>query len=157
MREETDSTPVILGAKKTGRLIMIGVMLLALLMLLAGCAGVGRFSTSAPSQPGADNRLVGKWLGPMPGDAGKCGTSTALYIFHQNNDYSVSIDSQNCGNFTLYGVYEVKNNTIYFHQHKGPPGVTQKVDFTAEYRFEGPDALMLRDGATSPWLTYHRQ
>ena len=158
MREETDSTPVILGAKKTGRLIMIGVMLLALLMmLLAGCAGVGRFSRSAPSQPGADDRLVGKWLGPMPGNAGKCGTSNSEFVFQQNSDYSVANQSQDCGTFTLSGVYEVRTNTIYFHQRAATQGVQQQMDYPVQYRFESPNALMLRDEATGRWLTYYRQ
>ncbi len=63
MREETDSTPVILGAKKTGRLIMIGVMQRRIFMfrsqsiitrfLVTACAAVLLFSCTVMAQDNA--------------------------------------------------------------------------------------------------------
>ena len=75
----------------------------------------------------------------------------------QNNDYSVANQSQDCGTFTLSGVYEVRSNTIYFHQRGATQRVQQQMDYPVQYRFESPNALMLRDEATGRWLTYYRQ
>ena len=101
--------------------------------------------------------LTGDWLGPMPNGTGACGNSYSEFMFATDGHYSVTSNSQNCGGFTTFGVYEVQGQTLYFHQKGAPPGVQQQLDYSAEFRFADPDSLMLYDAPTGRWLTYYRQ
>jgi hypothetical protein len=134
----------------------------AMVIFIAGIVG-GQHSIAAGAPVKPPAALAGDWLGPMPGDSGRCGNSYSEFIFRENGAYSITTNSKNkegrgeCGGFTTWGVYEIRNDVIYFHQRGASPGLQQRIDYNARYRFDGGDALMLQDSGSGRWFTYYRQ
>jgi hypothetical protein len=136
------------------------LMTLALMLLIEGCLEAPP-SNAAPLM--APATLVGDWLGPMPGDSGRCGDAYSEVIFRPNGAYSITTNSKNkeglgeCGGFTTWGVYEARGDVLYFHQRGASPGLRQRIEYSARFQFNGPNALMLQDSGSGRWFTYYRQ
>jgi hypothetical protein len=114
----------------------------------------------APPDAPADDvggRLLGAWLGPVPGDQGGCGTASGAFFFQSDGTYGYNQQTMDCGGFTSTGVYEVSGATIAFQQQRvvNCPTCTQTAEFSASFTFVTADALQLCDPAGC--YTYHRQ
>ena len=106
---------------------------------------------------GVGGRLLGAWLGPVPGDQGRCGTASGAFFFQSDMTYAYNQLTADCGGFTSTGVYEVSGSTIAFQQQRvvDCPTCTQTAEFSASFTFVTADALQLCDPVGC--YTYHRQ
>lgn len=132
------------------------VKLLSLALVLAFVSMVfnsAQVSASA-RENGAANTLAGSWLGPMPGNAGKCGEAYSMFTFTEDGRFGLKAESNNCGGFSFWGNYSVRNSVIYFHITGHSPGISPQ-DFSAGFRFVDANNLVF-DDPTGP-ITYHRQ
>ena len=132
----------------------LSLMTSVVVLVLFGMA-CGR-QQAAFAQTSASGRLIGAWLGPTPGDAGRCGKSPGTYVFTQGGRYTFQSLSEHCGSFTLNGNYRVQNDTIDFQQTGGSPGTHCCDDLSVRYRFADPNTLSLED-QPGHWLNYFRQ
>ncbi len=111
---------------------------------------------TAFAQTSETDSLIGAWLGPTPGDVGRCGASSGMFVFRQDGSYAFQSLSQRCGDYTLIGMYQVQNDTIDFQQTGGSPG-TQCCDaLSVRYRFANLNTLRIED-QPGHWLIYFRQ
>src|SRR5437660_12731685 len=65
--------------------------------------------------PGAAD-LVGRWLGPMPGGTGRCGSAVSEWTLAGDGTYHVTNRSTDCGGFTVFGTYSADDRAVAFEQ-----------------------------------------
>ena len=100
--------------------------------------------------------VAGDWLGPMAGDAGRCGASYSEFFLQANGSYSVTSRSNDCGGFTVYGRYSARNGSISFDQLGSDcPACTQTAAYSVSISFIDANSLEMNDGTFS--YIYHRQ
>jgi hypothetical protein len=103
------------------------------------------------------SRLLGAWLGPVPGDQGRCGTASGAFFFQSDATYAYNQQTMECGGFTSTGTYAVTGSSIAFQQLEvvNCPTCTQMAQFSVSFSFVTADSLEICDPAGC-W-TYHRQ
>lgn len=96
--------------------------------------------------------LAGNWLGPMPGDASRCGASYSELDLEPDGEYVWVNNSDECGGFTLMGRYTASAGTLTFEQVEATCGeCRQEMNYSASFSFIEANAMSI-DG-----MTFHRQ
>ena len=84
----------------------------ALALTACGGSGTGRGSGIPTNGPVPGNVLQGSWVGPVPGDAGDCGTGSGTWTFGPGSNYTFQGSYDNCAGVTDTGTYQVQGNVI---------------------------------------------
>ncbi len=126
----------------------LGVLALAaaavgLTLALTACGGSGTGSGSGipTNGPVPGNVLQGSWVGPVPGDAGDCGTASGTWTFGPGSNYTFQGSYEDCAGVTDTGTYQVQGNVINF----APQGIQP---FSVSFSFPDGDLQLCDDPGT---------
>jgi hypothetical protein len=123
---------------------------LGVLALAAAAVGLALALTACggPSGPGGGGggggqvaNLQGSWVGPVPGDAGNCGSASGTWTFGADSNYTFQGSYEDCAGVTDTGTYQVQGNVINF----SPQGIQP---FSASFSFPDGDLKLCDDPGT---------
>ena len=137
----------------------LGVLALAaaavgVALALTACGGSGITPGPGPGPSQGSSQvsspsLQGSWIGPVPGDAGNCGTASGTWTFGPGTDYQFNGIYEDCAGITDTGNYQVQGDVINFT----PQGVQP---FSVTYTLTD-GALQLCDNTAGRCYTYYQQ
>jgi hypothetical protein len=136
------SAPSGTASRRGRRLGVLALAAAAVGVALALTACGGPSAPSGSSGPGGQvaNRQ-GSWVGPVPGDAGDCGTGSGTWTFGPGSNYTFQGSYDNCAGVTDTGTYQVQGNVINF----SPQGIQP---FSASFSFPDGDLQLCDDPGT---------